>query len=77
MQGKDESLWIEYASDRYGKVMRNICCLALLLLCSATKVFAQAAIGASDDGPSSRPRQYLLGDWGGERTIAGVEGSYL
>lgn len=44
--------------------------LALLILCSATGVFAQSAEIASDD-PSdtdSRPRQHLFGDWGGERT---------
>ena len=74
MKGKDESLWNGYAGDRHGKVLRNICCMAVLLLCSATKVFAQAAIGASDDGSGSRPRQYLLGDWGGERTSLASKG---
>src|SRR5260221_12583543 len=74
MKGKDESLWNEYAGDRHGKITRNICCLAVLLLCSATTVFTQAAIGASDDGSGSRPRQYMLGDWGGKRTSLASKG---
>ena len=74
MNGKDKSLWIGYTNDWAGKAIRCICWLAVVLLCSATKVFAQTTAGASDDGSGSRPRQYLLADWGGERTRLASKG---
>jgi carbohydrate-selective porin OprB len=77
MKKKDESRWIGYAKDRAAKGIQRICWLAvLLLLCSVPKIFAQTAARPSDDdsGSSSQPRQYLLGDWGGERSRLSEKG---
>jgi porin len=77
MKKKDESRWIGYAKDRAAKGIQRICWPAvLLLLCSVPKIFAQTAARPSDDdsGSSSQPRQYLLGDWGGERSRLSEKG---
>ena len=75
MKRKNASRWIRGASNQPAKDMRRITYLAvLLLLCSAPKTFAQTTTGASDDNSVSRPRQYLFGDWGGERTSLASKG---
>lgn len=72
---KQGSLWIHSESNRSGKGTRNMLCLALLILCSATGVFAQSAIASDDPSDTdSRPRQHLFGDWGGGRTSIASKG---
>ena len=72
MKKKDERPYLGYASNRPARSIRRVCCLAvLLLLCSAPKIFAQTT---SDDDSVSHPRQYLFGDWGGERSRLASEG---
>ena len=77
MRRKNTTHWIRYASGRPRKGKRNIACLAaLLFLCLATNTCAQSAGVASDgdSGSYSQPRQYLFGDWGGERTSLASKG---
>jgi porin len=71
MRKKEESRRTDCASFRHAKGVRRITCLAVLsLLCSAPGVFAQTTTAVSDD----RPRQYLFGDWGGERSSLASKG---
>lgn len=66
---------ILFSSYRISRALRNASCLvAVLLLCSAPKVFAQTTPPASNDIPAPQPRQYLFGDWGGERTALAKKG---
>ena len=78
MRRRNESRWIGSESDRHAKGIKRIICLAvLLLLCSAPKIFAQTTTAPSDDDSISRPRQYLFGDWDGERTSLASRGITL
>lgn len=64
-----------HLADRHAKGAQRIIFLAVLsLLCSAPRIFAQTTTAASDDDSISRPRQYLFGDWGGERTSLASKG---
>lgn len=77
MKAKDSSRRLRRENDRLGSAIRNISCLAaLLLLCSVTNAFGQNLIDSSneDSGSPSPPRQYFFGDWGGERTSLASKG---
>jgi porin len=54
------------------KVAVTLAMLSLLFLAPA--MFAQSTSDASDNGSTSRPRQYLFGDWGGERSSLASKG---
>ena len=49
---------------------RIFCLVVLSLSCSAFRISAQTTSDLSDD----RPRQYLFGDWGGERSSLASKG---
>jgi porin len=77
MEGKDPSCRTRHSNDRSSGVIRNVSCLAvLLLLFSATNTFAQNFTDSSDSdsGSPSPPRQYFFGDWGGERSSLASKG---
>jgi porin len=58
----------------HAKGVQRIICLAVLsLLGFAPRAFAQTTSDSSDTS-NSPPRQYLLGDWGGERSSLALKG---
>jgi porin len=72
MKRKYASRWIRCAGHHAGKGTRNIIYLAvLLLLCSASRVFAQSEASqyAGDEiSTAHQTRSYLFGDWDGKRS---------
>jgi carbohydrate-selective porin OprB len=63
-------------SRRFNERWSPIGILILLLACSPGPTFGQSdnATSQSSETSDPRPRQYLFGDWGGERTSLASEG---
>src|SRR5262249_29514059 len=76
IRAKPMTRWVRRRSERPGKGVRGIFLALLLFLCPATRVFAQTADAALNDnsGSEAKPRQYLFGDWGGQRTASATKG---
>ena len=72
MKEKQRSRWIRCAHRKPGKAARNIAYLAvLLLLCPASRVFAQNEAGQSvgdEMATAHRTRSHLFGEWDGKRS---------
>jgi porin len=71
MRNKEEFPSTGCADIRQAKGIKRIFCLVVLsLFCSVFRISAQTSSDVSDD----RPRQYLFGDWGGERSSLASKG---
>jgi porin len=53
------------------RIRRTFCLAVFLLLCASSKICAQTT---TDDSSAPPSRQYLFGDWGGERTALADKG---
>ena len=71
MRNKEEFPSTGCADIRQAKGIKRIFCLVVLsLFCSVFRISAQTSSDVSDD----RPRQYLFGDWGRERSSLASKG---